>query len=265
MSPKKQDYGASNIKVLEGLEGIRQRPSMYIGSTGKDGLHHLVYEAVDNSVDEALVGYCKKIKVLLNKDGSASIEDDGRGIPVDKHPIYKIPAVELALTKLHAGGKFDKKSYMISGGLHGVGISVVNALSKKTIVEIKRNGKVYRQEYARGNTKTKLKVVGKCKNGETGTKVTFWPDNKIFSTIKWDYKLLETRFREIAFLNAGLKMELKDEEKNKKEEFYAAGGLIEFVKWVNKSKEVLNKPIYFKQEKNNTIIEVAIQYNLGYR
>ncbi len=153
MATKKQDYGASNIRVLEGLEGVRQRPAMYIGSTGKEGLHHLVYEAVDNSVDEALAGYCKKIKVSLNKDGSATIEDDGRGIPIDKHPIYKLPAVEIALTKLHAGGKFDKKSYVISGGLHGVGISVVNALSKKTILEIKRGGKIYKQEYAKGNTK----------------------------------------------------------------------------------------------------------------
>ena len=262
---KKEEYTGKSIKVLEGLQGVRTRPSMYIGSTGKDGLHHLVYEVVDNSVDEALAGHCTKINVSLNKDGSATIEDNGRGIPVDMNPIYKIPAVELALTKLHAGGKFDKKSYMISGGLHGVGISVVNALSKKLIIEITRDGKIYKQEFSKGKTKTKLKVVGKTKDGNTGTKVIFWPDEEIFSTIKWDYKVLETRFREVAFLNAGLKINLKDEEKNKKEEFYASGGLIEFVKWINKSKEVLNKPIYFKREMNGTTIEVSIQYSGSYR
>ncbi len=259
------EYSAEKIKVLEGLEGVRKRPSMYIGSTSKDGLHHLIYEAVDNSVDEALAGSCTEIKVSINKDGSVTIEDDGRGIPVDAHPIYKIPAVQVALTKLHAGGKFDKKSYMISGGLHGVGISVVNALSKKLIIEIKRGGKIYSQEYSRGDAKTKLKVVGGCSKGETGTKITFWPDEQIFSTVDFDYKVLETRFREIAFLNAGLKIILNDEIKNKKEEFFATGGLIEFVKWMNKSKEALHKPIYFKREMDHTIIEVSFQYNSGYQ
>ena len=225
----KDKYDASKIKVLEGLEGIRRRPSMYVGSTSKNGLHHLIYEVVDNSVDEALAGHCKKIEVTLNKDGSVTVEDDGRGIPVDKHPTYKVPAVEIALTKLHAGGKFDKKSYMISGGLHGVGISVVNALSKKMIVAIKRDRKIYTQEYSRGNTKTKLKVTGKT--NDTGTIITFWPDPEIFSTIDFDYKVLETRFREITFLNAGLKINLYDKTQNKKQEFFAAGGLIEFVKW----------------------------------
>jgi len=258
-------YGAESIKVLEGLEGVRKRPAMYIGSTGKDGLHHLVYEAVDNSVDEALEGYCKKIKISLRKDGSAVIEDDGRGIPVEIHPIYKIPAVQVALTKLHAGGKFDKKSYAISGGLHGVGISCVNALSKKLIIEIKRDGKCYQQEYSRGDAKTKLKIIGKCGNSETGTKIIFWPDPEIFTTLNFDYKILETRFREIAFLNAGLKINLNDEIKNKKEEFLSEGGLIEFVRWVNKSKEVMHKPIYFKREMDHTIIEVSIQYNVGYQ
>jgi len=258
-----EKYAASQIKVLEGLEGVRKRPSMYIGSTGKEGLHHLVYEAVDNSVDEALAGYCKEIRVILNKDGSATIEDDGRGIPVDIHPTQKIPAVEVALTKLHAGGKFDKKSYAISGGLHGVGISVVNALSKKLIIEIKRGGKIYVQEYSQGNRKTKLKVTGKT--NERGTKITFWPDPEIFSILDFDSKLLETRFRELIFLNPGLKIILVDEKKNKKQEFFSAGGLIEFVKWINKSKEVLHKPIYFKKEMNHTIIEAAIQYNLGYQ
>ena len=261
----KQKYGASNIRVLEGLEGVRLRPAMYIGGTGKGGLHHLVYEVVDNSVDEALAGHCSKINVSLNKDGSATIEDDGRGIAVEIHPTHKLPAVELALTKLHAGGKFDKKSYMISGGLHGVGISVVNALSKKLIIEIKRGGKIYHQEYSRGIRKTKLKVIGKCKNGESGTKVTFWPDEEIFSTVKWDYKVLETRFREVAFLNAGLKINLNDEVKGKKEEFFAAGGLIEFVKWMNSSKDVLSKPVYFKKDVESTSLEIAIQYNTSYR
>ncbi len=260
-----EKYNAESIKVLEGLEGVRKRPAMYIGSTGKDGLHHLIYEAVDNSVDEALAGYCKNILVTLNKNGSATIEDDGRGIPVEMHPIYKVPAVQIALTKLHAGGKFDKKSYMISGGLHGVGISCVNALSKRFVVEIKRNGNIYRQEYSIGNVKTKLEVTGKTSEKETGTKVTFWPDGEIFSTLDFDYKVLETRFREIAFLNPGLRIVLNDEEKNKKEEFFSGGGLMEFVKWLNKTKEVLHKPVYFKREMDHTVIEVAIQYNSGYQ
>jgi len=258
-------YGAESIKVLEGLEGVRKRPSMYIGSTGKDGLHHLIYEAVDNSVDEALADYCKEIKITLNKDGSATIEDDGRGIPVDTHPQYKVPAVQIALTKLHAGGKFDKKTYMISGGLHGVGISVVNALSEKLIIEIKRNGQVYRQEYSRGAAKTKLKIVKKTNKNDTGTKITFWPDQEIFSTTKFDPSVLETRFREIAFLNQGLKIVLEDEIKNKKYEFSYSGGLIEFVKWINESKEVLHKPIYFKREIKDIVIEIAIQYTNSYK
>jgi len=258
-------YEAKNIKVLEGLEGVRKRPSMYIGSTSKDGLHHLVYEVVDNSVDEALAGFCKEIKVSLNKDGSATIEDNGRGIPVDIHPQFKIPAVQVALTKLHAGGKFDKKSYLISGGLHGVGISVVNALSSKLIIEIKKAGKIYSQEYSRGFTKSKLKVIGKCKNGETGTTVTFWPDEQIFSTLDFDYKFLETRFREIAFLNAGLKIILNDNIKDKKVEFFYTGGLREFVEWVNKSKEVLHKPIYFRKEVKDVVVDITIQYNNSYK
>jgi DNA gyrase subunit B len=262
---KKNEYGAEAIKVLEGLEAVRKRPSMYIGSTGKEGLHHLVYEIVDNSVDEALVGKCKKIKVVLNKDGSASVEDDGRGIPTEIHKQFRIPALQVALTKLHAGGKFDKKSYLISGGLHGVGISVVNALSKKLIVEVKRNGKIYSQEYSRGFPKNKLKVIGGCSDKDSGTKILFWPDDSIFSILNFDYKLLETRFREIAFLNPGLKILLIDENKGKTKEFIATGGLIEFVKWLNDSKETLHKPIYFKRKINETDIEVAIQYNVGYR
>jgi DNA gyrase subunit B len=260
-----EKYSAESIKVLEGLEGVRKRPSMYIGSTGKDGLHHLIYEIVDNSVDEALAGVCSVINVTLNKDGSATIEDNGRGIPVDNHPVYNVPAIQIALTKLHAGGKFDKKSYMISGGLHGVGVSVVNALSKKLIVQVKRDGNIYEQEYSRGDVKTKLKVVGKCNEKETGTTITFWPDEEIFSTVDFDYKVLEVRFREISFLNPDLKIILYDEAKDKKEEFFSSGGLIEFVKWLNKTKEPLHKPVYFKREQGATVVEVAIQYNEGYQ
>ena len=260
-----EKYNAESIKVLEGLEGVRKRPAMYIGSTGKDGLHHLVYETVDNSVDEALAGFCKNIFVSINEDGSVTVEDDGRGIPVGIHPVFKVPAVQVALTKLHAGGKFDKKSYMISGGLHGVGVSCVNALSKKLIVEIKSEGSIYRQEYSRGDPKTKLEVIGKCPVNETGTKVIFWPDEEIFSTVDFDYKVLETRFREIAFLNSGLRIVLYENEKHKQEEFFSTGGLMEFVKWMNKSKEVLHKPVYFKREMDHTVIEVSIQYNTGYQ
>src|SRR3989338_6724224 len=196
-----KSYTAESIKVLEGLDAVRKRPGMYIGSTGKDGLHHMIQEVVDNSVDEALAGYCKHIIVSLNEDNSVTVEDDGRGIPVDIHPQYKIPAAELALTKLHAGGKFDKKTYLISGGLHGVGVSVVNALSKKLILEIKRNGAVYLQEYARGVPQTKLKEIKKIEKKETGTKVTFFPDEEIFSTIKFDTNTLETRLRKITVHN----------------------------------------------------------------
>jgi DNA gyrase subunit B len=262
---KQEPYSAGSIKVLEGLEGVRKRPSMYIGSTGKEGVHHLIYEAVDNSVDEALAGFCTKIKISLNKDGSATIEDNGRGIPIDIHSQYKIPAVEVALTKLHAGGKFDQKTYAISGGLHGVGVSVINALSNKLIAEIKRGGNIYRQEYSKGITKTKLKIIGKTDKKDTGTKITFWPDEEIFSVIKFDYSFLETRLREIAFLNAGLKIVLNDEIKNKKQEFLYSGGLIEFIKWINKSKEALHKPIYFKKEIKNALIEISIQYNSSYQ
>jgi len=259
-------YGAENIKVLEGLEGVRKRPAMYIGGTDKQGLHHLVYELLDNSVDEALAGYCSKISIVMEKDGSCSVEDDGRGIPTEIHSIYKIPAVEVALTKLHAGGKFDKDSYKVSGGLHGVGVSCVNALSEKLFIRIKREGKIYEQEYSRGVSKTKLKIVGKCAEKESGTYVKFYPDPQIFSTLIFDYKILETRFREIAFLNAGLKISLKDEIKGKSEEFHAEGGVMEFVKWVNKSKEVLHpKPIYFKKEVDNLSIEIGIQYTSGYQ
>ena len=259
------EYGASQIKVLEGLEAVRKRPAMYIGSTHKDGLHHLVWEIIDNSVDEHLAGYGKEIQVVINKDGSCTVKDHGRGIPVEINEIYKIPAVELALTKLHAGGKFDKDSYKVSGGLHGVGMSCVNALSVKLIVEIQRNGKIHQQEYSRGNPTTKLKVIGECNPEENGTTITFWPDPEIFSTIIFDHKVLENRFREITFLNAGLKVTLSDERDGFKAEFFAEGGLMEFVKWLNRTKEVLHKPIYFKKEADDTVVEVALQYNEGYQ
>ena len=259
------EYGASQIKVLEGLEAVRKRPAMYIGSTHKEGLHHLVWEIIDNSVDEHLAGFGKEIQVIINKDGSCTVKDHGRGIPVEINEIYKIPAVELALTKLHAGGKFDKDSYKISGGLHGVGMSCVNALSIKLIVEIQRNGKIHQQEYSRGNPTTKLKVIGECNPEENGTTITFWPDPEIFSTIIFDHKVLEDRFREVTFLNAGLKVTLSDERDGFKAEYFAEGGLMEFVKWLNRTKEVLHKPIYFKKEADNTVVEVALQYNEGYQ
>src|SRR3989344_6832200 len=221
-------YTGESIKVLEGLEGGRTRPSMYIGSTGKEGLHHLVYEVVDNSVDECLAGVCTSIKIIIHKDSSVSVEDNGRGIPVDINPKYKKSAMELAITKLHAGGKFDKKAYMISGGLHGVGISVVNALSRRMIAEVKRDGKIYRQEYSRDNPTTQVKETGKYQGEETGTTITFWPDEKIFSVTEFDFNTLSTRMRELAFLNAGLKITLEDEIKDKKEEFQYTGGLVEF-------------------------------------
>ena len=260
-----KDYGASKIKVLEGLEGVRLRPAMYIGSTSKHGLHHLVYEVVDNAVDEAMAGFCNSIEISLNKDGSVMVKDNGRGIPVDIHPRYKIPAVEVVVTKLHAGGKFDKGSYQISGGLHGVGISVVSALSKLMKVKIKRGGKIYQQEYKIGKPIYKLKTIGKTDKSDMGTEVIFWPDDTIFSTTKFDFSVLETRLREIAFLNKGLRIKLADEASKKKEVFYYEGGIIEFAKWVNKTKEVLHKPINYVGEEDKVIVECAIQYNSGFQ
>jgi len=262
---KKKDYSAENIKVLEGLEGVRKRPAMYIGSTGKEGLHHLVYEIVDNSVDECMAGICNTIKVTINKDESITVVDNGRGIPVDMHPVYKKSAMEVIVTKLHAGGKFDKGSYAVSGGLHGVGISVVAALSKKMRVEVKRGGKIYMQEYKIGTPQDDVKVVGSYEGNETGTTVTFHPDDTIFSTTTYDFNYLATRFREIAFLNAGLRIIFADERTGKKEDYVYAGGLVEFVKWLNRTKETLHaKPVYFKKQDSELAIEVAIQYNNSY-
>ncbi len=261
---KKKSYTAEDIKVLEGLEGVRRRPAMYIGSTGKEGLHHLVYEVVDNSVDECLAGVCSVIKVTINKDGSCTVEDNGRGMPVDMHPVYKKSAMEVIVTKLHAGGKFDKKSYAVSGGLHGVGISVVAALSKKMTVEVCRDGKIWTQSYKIGKPMDDVKVKGKCEPGVTGTTVTFWPDDEIFSTTKFDFNTLSTRFREICFLNAGLKILFSDETSEKKEEFHNPGGLVEFVKWLNRTREPLHKAIFFKRQTEDVTAEIVIQYNDSY-
>ncbi|HRZ85316.1 MAG TPA: DNA topoisomerase (ATP-hydrolyzing) subunit B [Candidatus Paceibacterota bacterium] len=264
MAQEKDNYDASSIKVLEGLEGVRKRPAMYIGSTGKEGLHHLVYEIVDNSVDECLAGICSTIRVSLNKDGSVTVEDNGRGMPVDIHPIYKKPAMEIIVTKLHAGGKFDRKAYAVSGGLHGVGISVVAALSKKMTVEVKKDGKIHAQSYQIGNPLDSVKVIGSCEKALTGTKVTFLPDETIFSVTKFDFNTLMTRFREICFLNAGLKIIFTDENSDKKEEFHYAGGLIEFVKWLDRARNSLHKPVYFKKSAEDTVVEVSFEYNEGY-
>jgi len=263
---EEKHYGAEEIKVLEGLEGVRLRPAMYIGSTAKEGLHHLVYEIVDNSVDEAMAGYCNTIIVTIHKDNSITVSDNGRGIPVDIHPVYKISALEVVITKLHAGGKFDKKSYMISGGLHGVGTSVVNALTKHMRVEVRRDGKVYMQEYSRGNALERVKVIRDMNKEETtGTTVSFTPDEKIFTVLEYDFNYLATRLREIAFLNPGLKICLKDDRKEKEEAFCFEGGLQEFVKWINKTKEAIHPPVYFKKQTDEIIAEVAIQYNAGYQ
>ena len=257
-----EDYGIDKIKVLEGLEAVRKRPAMYIGSTDEKGLHHLVEEVVDNSVDEALAGYCSKIDVVIHKDGSISVDDNGRGIPVEIHEEYGISGVETVMTKLHAGGKFEKGAYKVAGGLHGVGVSVVNALSKWLEVEVRRNGKVYRQRYERGKPVTELKIVGDAK--ETGTKVRFLPDDEIFGGKSFDYHLLRKRLQEIAFLNRGLRIRLYDERVGKEDVFEYEGGIIEFVKYINRNKTPLHDVIYFSGKKNGIDVEIALQYTDGY-
>jgi len=257
-------YDARTIQVLEGADAVRKRPAMYIGDTSTRGLHHLVYEVVDNSVDEAMVGYCKNIVVSVHMDNSVTVSDDGRGIPVDMHKTQKKPAVEVVLTTLHAGGKFDHRSYKVSGGLHGVGVSVVNALSEWLEVEIKRDGKVFHQEYEKGRAASKLTVIGKAKT--TGTTVTFKPDKDIFKgKIEFSFETLSNRLRELAFLNKGLKIKLEDERKNKEVEFQFSGGIISFVEHLNKNKTPLHKKvIYFEGEKEGVSCEIALQYNDGY-
>ena len=261
----KENYDAGAIKVLEGLDPVRKRPGMYIGSTDIRGLHHCVIEIVDNSVDECLAGYATKIEVVINHDGSITVRDDGRGIPTGMHATEKKSAVEVVLTKLHAGGKFGGGGYKISGGLHGVGLSCVNALASKLIVEVHQNGNVYKQEYVRGIPQYDLKVIDKA--DDTGTIVTFYPDDEIFETIEFEYDSLRNRFREIAFLNKGLIISIEDKrgEKEKKEVFEFKGGIIEFVKYLNANKDkMFDEPIYISKVNPTNEIEVALQYNDGY-
>ena len=275
MATNDENYGADAIQVLEGLEPVRKRPGMYIGTTGPRGLHHLVYEVVDNSVDEALAGFCNHIQVFIHPDNSVTVIDNGRGIPVEKHKKEKIPTVEVVLTILHAGGKFGGSGYKVSGGLHGVGVSVVNALSSRTEVKVRRDGKEYQIDFSRGSTINKLREVGKSKH--TGTTVTFWPDPEIFTeTTIFDFDTLQSRFREMAFLNKGLKIELTDERSDpsqvestlaaepRKVTFQYSGGIVDFVKYLTEGKETLNKPIYFEASNDDGTVEVAMQWTKTY-
>lgn len=258
-------YNAGQIEVLEGLEAVRRRPGMYIGSTSSRGLHHLVYEIVDNSIDEALAGFCDHIDVVIHQDNSVTVIDNGRGIPVDIHPKMGKPAVEVALTVLHAGGKFSSGAYKVSGGLHGVGLSVVNALSKWLVVEVKKNGNIYQQEYAQGKTQTELKIIGKNKGKNSGTTISFSPDPEIFEDTVYQFDVLAQRLRELSFLNKNVTITLKDERTNTEEVYYHNGGIIDFVRYLNKNKDCLHpKPIYFEAEKEGTQVEVAMQYNDSY-
>ena len=263
------NYSAQNIQVLEGLEAVRKRPAMYIGDISEKGLHHLVYEVVDNSIDESMAGYCTHIEVAINKDGSITVQDNGRGIPVDMHPKEHKSALEVVMTVLHAGGKFDKGSYKVSGGLHGVGVSCVNALSTKMITEVFRDGKVYRQEYACGKPVTGVECVGTT--DINGTRQTFWPDGSIFTTTEYKYDILAARLHELAFLNAGLKISLTDyrvmeEGEPKKDVFYSNEGLKEFVAYIDENRvHLIQEPIYLNTEKQGVPIEVAILYNTEYK
>jgi DNA gyrase subunit B len=256
-------YDARNIQVLKGLEGVRKRPAMYIGSTGQSGLHHLVYEVVDNSVDEALAGYCANVQVTIHPDASVTVWDDGRGIPVDVHSGQGRPAVEVVMTTLHAGGKFDESSYKVSGGLHGVGVSVVNALSEWLEVEVRRGGKRYHQRYEHGIVKTDLALRGDTE--ETGTTVTWMPDSTIFETTDYSFDTLSQRLRELAFLNKGIRIQFTDERTGKKHDFQYEGGIASFVKYLNTNKTVLHpEPIYHQRERDRMAVEIALQYNDGY-
>ena len=261
-------YTASSIKVLKGLEAVRKRPGMYIGDTDDGtGLHHMVYEVLDNSIDEALGGYCDSIQLIINKDGSATISDNGRGIPVDQHKTEKVPAAEVIMTQLHAGGKFDQNSYKISGGLHGVGVSVVNALSERLSLTIRRNGKIHTMEFKDGVTTKKLKEIGSMKKTDrTGTTVQFWPSKKIFSNTTLVLKTLENRVRQLAFLNSNVRITLSDMRTSKVEpiEFYYQGGLTAYVQFLNSRKSTLYKIIPFNGESNGIKVEGALQWNDGY-
>jgi len=266
------DYNASKIQKLEGLEGVRKRPDMYIGDTNERGLHHCVFEVIDNSIDEALAGFASLITATVHLDGSCSVEDDGRGIPVDMHPVYNIPALELVLTNLHAGGKFGKGAYQVSGGLHGVGAKCVNAVSEWFEAEVRRNGKVYQMRFAQGITTQKMQVIGDTK--KTGTKITFKPDPEIFKTTReFQYDILAKRLRELAFLNPGIRIELHDERSQKTDTFFFKDGITEFVRFLNTNKNVVHeKPITFSDsvanETNaslpNIVVDVAMQYNDSY-
>ena len=259
------EYSAKNINVLKGLDAVRKRPAMYIGDVGTRGLHHLVNEVVDNSIDEALVGYADTITIFINKDESLTVEDNGRGIPVDMHPEEKKSALEVVMTVLHAGGKFDKNSYKVSGGLHGVGVSVVNALSEWLKVEVKRNGNVYFQEYRRGVPVKPVKEIGKAKKNETGTKTTFLPDSEIFKAFKFKFDTVAERMRELAYLNKTVTISIKDERNGGEEVvFHFKGGLIEFVKYLDETREPIHKTVYIEGERDNTPIELAFQYSDTY-
>ena len=256
-------YEAESIQVLKGLEAVRRRPAMYIGDISQRGLHHMVYEVVDNSVDEAMAGFCDLILVEIGKDGSVTVTDNGRGIPVDEHPEMKVSALQVVMTTLHAGGKFSHDSYKVSGGLHGVGVSVVNALSILCWVEVCREGEVYRQEYERGKPKGDVKKVGTRK--KTGTKTCFFPDGEIFASTEFKFSIVASRLRELAFLNAGLKIQLKDLRDGREDEFHYKGGLASFVDYLNENKTVIfKKPIYFSKNRDDVEVEIAVQYNDGY-
>ncbi len=262
-STEKPVYDSSNIKILEGLEAVRKRPAMYIGGTGQDGLHHLIYELVDNSVDESIAGYCTEIEVLLHIDGGVTVTDNGRGIPVDQHSDKNMSAAEVVMTTLHAGGKFDKDTYKVSAGLHGVGVSVVNALAETLDLEIKRDGKVYQQKYGRGKTLTPLEVSGKTTT--TGTKVVFKPDAEIFSVLNFNFDILSNRLRELSYLNKGLKIHIHDERDGRSHDFLYEGGIQSFIEHLNRNKKVIHpKPIYIAREKDDFFIELSLQYNDSY-
>jgi len=257
------NYDETQIQVLEGLEAVRKRPGMYIGSTGIKGLHQLIYEVVDNSIDETMAGFCDRIHVIIHKDLSVTVSDNGRGIPVGIHPKMGKPAVEVALTVLHAGGKFDGRGYKVSGGLHGVGVSVVNALSEWLVVHVKRDGNIYRQRYERGNTVSELEIIGNSDG--TGTSITFKPDPVIFEELNFNFEVLSNRLRELAFLNKGLRIILEDERQETRKEYHYEGGIASFVKYLNKNKTPIHpEPIYISGERDTTSIEVAIQYNDSY-
>ena len=261
----KEKYDAKKIVVLKGLEGVRKRPAMYIGDTAVRGLHHLVYEVIDNSVDECLAGYCTKITVLINKDDTITVTDNGRGIPVDIHPVQKRPALEVVMTTLHAGGKFDDKTYKVSGGLHGVGVSVTNALSEWCRVRVFRDGKIYEQEYREGVALGDMKMTGEVKS-KTGTETSFKPDPKVFKNTSFKFDILGQRLMELAFLNKGLKILLKDEKEKKEKEFHAKGGLREFVHYIDSNRTSIHRhPIVIESQKENAEVEVAFQYNDTYQ